>query len=318
MNENTNNETPMAPPPSIYSPDPLSGFINVVWEGKPVVIRANDKRWPRAVSLYESGDFEGFVALADDVYQVKVAAQKWDDLELTEDGVILWQGYEIHNLVTERILQFIERGIDIDPVVRFLAKLLKNPSKRAVDELYTFLEHKNLPLTSSGNFIAYKGVRPDYMDCHSGTFENVVGAVLEMPRHRVDDDKNRGCSYGFHAGTLEYAGGFMPRDGHLMVVEIDPADVVSIPTDCSYQKLRTCRYKVVEEFEGALELPCYLSRFSTENDEDWDDEDEDWDRMDEDSCECCARDADDCSCETCEECGECVGCGECECENSED
>lgn len=37
-----------------------------------------------------------------------------------------------------------------------------------------------------------------------------------------------------------------------MVVKIDPKDVVSVPSDCSFQKLRACRYIVVAENEYKL------------------------------------------------------------------
>ena len=40
-----------------------------------------------------------------------------------------------------------------------------------------------------------------------------------------------------------------------MVVEINPADVVSVPNDCDCQKLRTCKYKVAALFERKLEEP---------------------------------------------------------------
>ena len=38
-----------------------------------------------------------------------------------------------------------------------------------------------------------------------------------------------------------------------MIVEINPADVVSVPNDCDCQKLRTFKYKVVSLFEKKLE-----------------------------------------------------------------
>jgi hypothetical protein len=149
-----------------------------------------------------------------------------------------------------------------------MTRLQLNPSKRAVDELYTFLEHKNLPITANGTIQAYKAVRDNFTDCHTGSYDNSVGNVLQMPRNKVDDNKEVGCSYGFHAGTLEYAKGFMPQNGHILVVEIDPADVVSIPTDCNYQKLRTCKYKVVQEYQLPLdENKIHDSRFNTEHDE---------------------------------------------------
>lgn len=39
-----------------------------------------------------------------------------------------------------------------------------------------------------------------------------------------------------------------------MIVEIDPADVVSVPHDCDCQKLRTTKYKVVSHHE-TIERP---------------------------------------------------------------
>ena len=148
---------------------------------------------------------------------------------------------------------------------------MDNPSRRAVNELYAFLEHKAMPLTPDGNFLAYKGVRSDYTDWHSGTCPNKVGDVNEMPRRNVCDDANIGCSYGFHAGSLDYARQY-GNGGHLMVVEIDPSDVVSVPLDCDQQKLRTAKYKVVSHFEKKLEEPMCDEYGDYE---DWDDDSED-------------------------------------------
>jgi hypothetical protein len=124
-----------------------------------------------------------------------------------------------------------------------------------------------LPITSNGTIQAYKAVRENYTDCHTGTFDNTVGNTLQMPRNKVDDNKDVGCSYGFHAGTFEYARDFMPSNGHLLIVEIDPADVVSIPTDCQFQKLRTCKYKVTQEYNVTLdENEIQDSYLETDND----------------------------------------------------
>jgi hypothetical protein len=56
-----------------------------------------------------------------------------------------------------------------------------------VTELYGFLEKGNLPITNDGHFLAYKKVRKDYKDCHSGTMDNSIGQVVEMERNQVDD-----------------------------------------------------------------------------------------------------------------------------------
>ena len=75
-----------------------------------------------------------------------------------------------------------------------------------------------------------------------------------MARNSVCDDADVGCSYGFHAGSYDYAKGYAGGGGHLVVVEIDPTDVVSVPKDCSCQKLRTAKYKVVSVYE-TIEAP---------------------------------------------------------------
>lgn len=171
-----------------------------------------------------------------------------------KSGVVYYKGQTVHGHVVDRILDFMGSSLPFKPLVNFLDKLMSNPSRRAVNELYSFLEHKAMPLTPDGNFLAYKGVRDDYTDWHSGEFSNKVGETLEMVRNGVCDDANIGCSSGFHAGSLEYAKQY-GNGGHLMVVEIDPSDVVSVPLDCDCQKLRTAKYKVVSHFEKKLEEP---------------------------------------------------------------
>ncbi|MHA1290409.1 MAG: hypothetical protein ACTSPB_23760 [Candidatus Thorarchaeota archaeon] len=129
-----------------------------------------------------------------------------------------------------------------------MTNLKDNPSKRAVDELYGFLEKNLLPLTPDGHFVAYKKVRDNYMDIHSGTFNNSVGQICEMARNEVDEDKDRTCSSGLHFCSLEYLPSFGGWSGsRVMLVKINPRDVVSIPSDYNNSKGRACRYEVIGE-----------------------------------------------------------------------
>jgi hypothetical protein len=189
------------------------------------------------------------------------------------DGVIYYQGEPLHNYVVDRIFDFMDEGLPFEPLANFLDKLMSNPSRRAVSELYKFLEHKHLPICEDGDFLAYKSVTEDYKDHHSGTFYNGVGEVLEMPRNAVCDDADVGCSYGFHAGSYEYAKNFGSGNSRLVIVKINPADVVSVPKDCDCQKLRTSRYEVVKDFEQVYRKP--LNTEFTSYEEDYDDEDYD-------------------------------------------
>ena len=191
----------------------------------------------------------------EDLFDQTIAVEKYLDGNITIEGNTVHYGLEeVHGHVVDRILEFMRDGLPHEPLVKFLDKLMLNPSRRSVEELYRFLEHKNMPLTPNGNFLAYKGVTSDFKDHYSRKFDNSVGQVLEMPRRNVCDDANIGCSYGFHAGSYEYAKGYAHGGGNLMLVEINPADVVSVPHDCNCQKLRTTKYKVVAHHE-TIEKP---------------------------------------------------------------
>ena len=286
-----------------YNPDPVSGWIKVIADGKDYFVNATSPMFAKAFEAFKSKDWDAFILAVDPSVKIKSLFAKYETVEV-KNGLLYVDGDAVDNIVSERLIQMLINEVDVLPVLKFVYRLRLNPSARAVNELYTFLEHKCLPLTESGTFLAYKAVRPNYLDKHSGRFDNSVGNVLEMPRNKVDDDKLVGCSYGFHAGTLEYASDFACENDKIVLVEIDPADVVSIPVDCEFQKLRTCRYKVVEEFERPLTEPLYESRFTTENDDEVDDY---WEREMSscDNCECCEFDCNECLC-----CRDCCNCSQ--------
>ena len=293
----------MEPLAKLFQPDPVSGYITIFVEGKQHTILATDSNFASAVTAFEASDWDGLYNILNPAQVFQNLYAKYEQVEVKHGNVYV-NDEPISNLIAGRILDFLAKGVDCLPVFKFITKLNLNPSARAVNELYTFLEHKFLPLTDNGNFLAYKALRDDYTDVHTGKFDNSVDNVLEMPRNKVDDNKEVGCSYGFHAGTLEYARGFRPCNGKLVVVEINPADVVSIPTDCECQKLRTCKYKVVSEYEVPLEDLAYESRFTTDYD---DDVDREWD--DEDTFSVCS----DCGrnwilCVECDYCSDCCDC----------
>lgn len=158
---------------------------------------------------------------------------------------LYWDNELMHNALSARIIRMLQDGFDMSPMIHFMHNLMQNPSKRAIDELYGFLEKAALPITPDGYFLAYKKIRDDYTDCHTGTLDNSVGSVVEMPRGKVDDNKEVHCSQGLHFCSLEYLSSF--SGARTVIVKIHPADVVSIPSDYNLTKGRTCRYEVVDE-----------------------------------------------------------------------
>lgn len=211
-----------------------------------------------------------------------------------ENGQVFYKNEVVHNLVVDRIMQFMRDNMPFEPLVNFLKNLMQNPSFRARQELYKFLENENLPITEDGHFLAYKAVRNDWLDIYSGKIYNGIGSIVKMARHNVDDDCNHGCSSGLHAGSLEYVRGYGNETSKYLIVKINPADVVSVPSeDC--RKLRTCQYVVLSEFKDKLTKTCYTANGCEIEENSWDDDDcfdddDSWDDCDDNDCgDCCCR-----------------------------
>jgi len=66
-----------------------------------------------------------------------------------------------------------------------------------------------------------------------------------MTRNEVNDDKNQTCSAGLHFCSQDYLNHF--GGSRIMILKINPRDVVSIPTDYKNSKGRCCRYEVIGE-----------------------------------------------------------------------
>jgi hypothetical protein len=158
---------------------------------------------------------------------------------------LFWKGKVLNTGLAMRMITMLQEGFPIEPMVNFMENLYTNPSHRAVTELYGFLEKNNLPITPDGHFLAYKKVRNDFLDCHSGTMNNSVGQIVEMERHDVNDNKDETCSTGLHFCGMSYLSHFGGE--RTVIVKINPADVVSIPSDYNEAKGRACRYEVIGE-----------------------------------------------------------------------
>jgi hypothetical protein len=78
--------------------------------------------------------------------------------------------------------------------------------------------------------------------------DNSVGMIVEMERNEVDDNKDQTCSTGLHFCSQDYLPHFgSGSDSRVVIVKINPSDVVSIPSDYNNAKGRACRYVVVGE-----------------------------------------------------------------------
>lgn len=163
------------------------------------------------------------------------------------DGVIFYKGEPINNAVTKIIVKHMQEGKPVKGLMRFLDKLMGNPSYNTVNQLYSFLETHKCVITTGGNFLAYKSVRSTYYDWYSNTV--FYKGEITMPRNTVDDNLNRGCSVGLHVGDITYVKNFYNEEGRrILLVEVDPADVVCVPKE-DHRKVRVCKLKVLQELD---------------------------------------------------------------------
>jgi hypothetical protein len=217
----------------------------------PVTLDSSHVNFAAVVEAIKARDFDTAIELASvDAFIQKVTE---GNVTVTEAGVT-FKGQPITGYLADKMVTFLRNGLPIEHYCRFLDNLMANPSMTSRNELFLFLEAADLPITPDGHFLAYKAVRSDFKDKHSGRFDNSPGQIHEMARHDVDDDRNKTCSYGFHAAAYEYAKNFMSGDGKMVAVKIDPACVVSVPADYANQKLRCTRYEVMFEVPGAADI----------------------------------------------------------------
>jgi hypothetical protein len=245
--------------------DGESSSIAVYVDGQLLVAGSDHPNFPTIVKLARDGD-ESVADLFDIGQQVASTFDAVSERVSYADGRLYFDGDPIEGLLVDHILRALEFGIqDVTGLVNFLENLSANPNPESVSMLYDWLQaNGEFTIDTDGMLVGYKGVAADGKSIHSGKaivngevvkgrIPNDPGSVIEMPRSEVQFDPSIGCHTGLHVGTYDYARSF--GQGSLLEVRVNPRDVVSVPTDCSAQKLRACRYTVVGAISDPYDTP---------------------------------------------------------------
>jgi len=251
--------------------------ISVNYDGETHIVPRTDALGERLIKAVKENKLQEIPALVSAAKRIELFSK---GNFVVQDGRVMINGVAAPEVLSNKIIRFSNDGLPFHPLLKFAENLQANPSFRAVNELYTFLEKNDHPLTENGNFIAYKRVRGSFRDIHSNTMDNSVGNLVEVPRNQVDEDSSRTCSHGLHVANWTYAHTqFASSDANsdiMLEVEVNPADVVAIPADYNNAKMRVCKYLVLgvvtTPFDPSQQLrvvsPDYVppSDFEDEND----------------------------------------------------
>jgi len=240
-----------------------------------ILIAASDPTY-EAVRRYvvdEHGDDFEVVRDLMDTYRTGVKAATAEAVTVVDGDIAdgeaepyrIVHGDPVEEVVLAAAIRLTNSSADLAPLGAFLRRLERNPSQASRSQLFGWLKAGGFTLTTDGLIVGYKSVRSDGRSAHvgrepvtvvhqNGSVETVtgnvpypVGATVWMARDLVDDDRDSPCSVGLHVGTFDYAEHFSDR---MLVVLVDPADVVAVPRDASGQKMRVCRLVVAARHDG--------------------------------------------------------------------
>lgn len=159
--------------------------------------------------------------------------RKWD-IQITESGLLI-----------------AYRNADIKEEAKYTTDQVKAVINAYYKEKYInhndpyqevfFIGERMVNLGKVYDEIVNGGGSPVYTDQYSHSTEIRLGHPVSIPREECDADQEHSCSRGLHTG----AKGWLRQNYYgkvgLMVL-VNPANVVAVPTIDSYGKMRTCEY----------------------------------------------------------------------------
>lgn len=216
--------------------------LTIISDGKQYSVCKNDKIFDKCVQLLKKDEYDEIIEILD----ISKSIDKVFDLK---DDELYFNNKKVNNKIIKKIIEFRDNGLNYEPLMKFVENQLLNPDNSKIIDLYDFIEHGNMPITKDGCFIAYKVVNENYKDKYSGFFDNHIGKICEMDRKECDSNRNHTCSTGLHVCTYDYIDGYKNniRD-KIMIVKVNPKDVISVPYDYNCAKMRCCKYEVIDEY----------------------------------------------------------------------
>lgn len=255
---------------NIITPNGMTLFLN----GEVININKNSQKFSDLIEVFDSGSFSG-ESLEEEIIDILNTKNTVDE-SFSED-LTEFEGVKMHHVFVEKMRKLYDEGYPTHSLKEFFKNYSENPSFELINKenisrndfgLFDFLSVNELPITEDGCFLAYKGVNEHlfsingnnktrvisgYVD-KTGHILNNIGEVIECHRGDVDPSRTACSTNGLHVGSLQYAQGWAGPSGKVLVIKINPKDVVSVP-EMETSKCRVCKYEVVQELKSEITSP---------------------------------------------------------------
>lgn len=228
----------------------FGSMIQIITREETYTVESDDNEalYKEVFARVGANDFDGAIQLIKDAEKESSEGYEVLDEEnhlVMFDGELFYYGVHLTSTIAKRIEKDAAEGTLDDRYIKFLVRLLRNPSAKSVEMLYDFMQANDIDILPDGRIKCFRGVTqlPDgsCVDYHSGKVPQYEGCFISMPRNFVEDNPEVACSHGLHCASAEYAKGY----GVLTEVAVDPADVVSVPYDYDFAKCRCCRFEIL-------------------------------------------------------------------------
>lgn len=247
----------------------LPNAFMVVRDGVPVQIDKSHQNFARIKEIIANVKNEQIytkdLEILFDLIDLKSSLKKFSQGRVTVDDTgVKVDGKALHGSLANVMMNTLKTGdmTRLTAFAKFHDKMMEAISFKVTKRLFDFVSKTGLRIDDDGDIIALKVVQSNYLDKHSGTFDNTPGKTCEVARNQVDDDDNKTCSYGLHVCAPGYIKHFSSSSGgdKLVEVKVDPRDFVAIPPDYNFDKARCCKYVVLKDVSSAYKAELYNTK----------------------------------------------------------
>lgn len=252
----------------LYVSNPVSIVIRHPIDNTTKTIHKGNKNFDKIKECLETEDYQTALELID----VPAYIEHMTEGNVTyKMGSLYWKDEKVTLGLADKIIGLIQAAKDKDgdagdapKLMRFLDKLYENPSNRVYEQCFHFLDNHGFKFDDDGDILAYKRVGTDLYDLWTGTMKYEIGSFVKMNRRDVSDDPSNACASGIHFCTLDYVNSYQSGSGAVILMKIDPRDVVSVP-ESEASKGRCCKVKVLKIFrDDGEKIACKLDKGDSE------------------------------------------------------